>query len=91
MQDFREKVRLRIWSVGTPTMTDDLAWVLLIVQQPQDRQLVYARAKYGTPKKVVFYVDPARWIGANIVYRYEYFREWAPIETDGQTRARVAS
>ena len=71
-------------------MTDDLAWVLLIVQQPQDRQLVYARAKYGTPKKVVFYADPPRWIGANIVYQYEYFREWAPLEADDRTLDRTA-
>jgi hypothetical protein len=72
-------------------VADDLAWVLLIVLQPQDRQLVYARAKYGTPKKVVFHTDPPRWIGANIVYQYEYFREWAPIETDGHTLERLAS
>jgi len=71
-------------------MTDDLACVLLIVQQPQDRQLVYARAKYGTPKKVVFYSDPPRWIGANIVYQYEYFREWTPLEAADRTLDRTA-
>jgi hypothetical protein len=71
-------------------MTDDRAWVLLIVQQPQDKQLVYARAKYGTPQKVVFYTDPPRWIGANIVYAYEYFREWAPLEVDDRTLDRTA-
>jgi hypothetical protein len=61
-------------------VADDLAWVSLTIRLPGDRQLVYARAKYGTPQKVMYYADPPRWIGASIVYQFEYFREWAPFE-----------
>ena len=28
--------------------------------------------------------------GANIVYQYEYFREWAPLEADDRTLDRTA-
>ena len=41
-------------------MADDFAWVSLAVRQPQDRQLVYARAERGTPQNVVFYSSPPR-------------------------------
>ena len=60
-------------------MADDLAWVALAFQRPEDRQLVYARAKGGAPLKVLFCATPPRWIGANIVYQFEYFREWTPL------------
>ena len=50
-------------------MADDLAWVSIAVRQPQDEELVYARAKAGTPQKVTYYADPPRWIGSSIVYR----------------------
>ena len=56
----------------------DRAWISISVREPRDHELVYARAKRGTPRKVVFYATPPRWIGANIVYQFEYFREWAP-------------
>jgi len=71
-------------------MTDDLAWVSLSVCQPQDGEVVYARARAGTPKKVAFYESPTpRWIGANIVYQFEYFGEWAPLEADEQALDRT--
>ena len=73
------------------TMTDDLAWVSITAQQPYDRQLVYARGKAGTRHKVVFYASPTpRWIGASIVFQFEYFREWAPLEADDQTLRTTA-
>ena len=62
-------------------MTDDLAWVSLAVRQPRDKEVVYARAKHGTPQKVVFHAHPERWIGSNIVYQFEYFKEWAALES----------
>ena len=75
---------------GTTRMTDDVVWVSLAVRQPQDREVVYARARAGTPQKVMFYESPApRWIGANIVYQFEYFREWAPLEADAQALHRT--
>lgn len=62
-------------------MTDDLVWVSLSDRVPQDREVVYARARAGTPKKVVFDDSlPPRWIGAHIVYHFEYFVEWASLE-----------
>ena len=71
-------------------MTDDLSWVSITAHQPQDSQRVYARAKNGTPQKVVFYASPARWIGPNIVYQFEYFREWAPLKSDEQVLEKSA-
>jgi hypothetical protein len=69
----------RMKVVRKKEMTDDrAAWISISVREPPDRELVYARAKRGTPQKVVFYATPRRWIGANIVYQFEYFREWAP-------------
>jgi hypothetical protein len=62
------------------TMSDDLTWVSMSRRQPDDCQLVYARAKHGTAQSVVFYANPRRWIGANIVYQFEYFIEWAPVQ-----------
>lgn len=60
-------------------MKDDLAWVPTSTARPHDFQLVYARAKSGTPQKVVFRASPSpRWMGPDIVYQFEYFREWAP-------------
>ena len=66
-------------------MGDDLPWVSVPVHQPHDRQLVYARVKHGIPKKVTFYASPnPRWVGANIVYDFQYFAEWAPFEQAGR-------
>ena len=62
-------------------MTDDLAWVSISILQPRDRQLVYARPKYGMPKKVTYYARPTpRWEGSSIVYDFRYFAEWAALE-----------
>jgi hypothetical protein len=72
-------------------MTDGFPWISLAVRTPQDREVVYARAKAGTPKKVVFYEDPIpRWIGANIVYEFAYFREWAPVEAEQRALDKTA-
>ena len=62
-------------------MSDGLTWVSLAAQQPQDKQVVYARSRQGTPKKVVYYADPERWVGSNIVYDFQYFVEWAALES----------
>ena len=71
-------------------MTDDLPWVSLYERVPQDRETVYARARAGTPKKVVFDDGfPPRWIGAHIVYHFEYFIEWAPVEVDKRALDRT--
>ena len=71
-------------------MTDDLAWVPIGTRQPHDRELVYARVQSGKPHKVRFYTQPSpRWVGANIVFQFEYFREWAPLERLEQTLDRT--
>ena len=63
------------------TTTDSLAWVSTSTHQPRDRQLVYARAKCGQPKKVTFYSRPTpRWEGSNLIYDSHYFAEWAALE-----------
>ncbi|HUQ52477.1 MAG TPA: hypothetical protein VM692_09665 [Gammaproteobacteria bacterium] len=62
-------------------MAEDLAWVSIAERQPDDLQLVYARIKYGQPRKVTFYARPTpRWEGANIVYDLGYFVEWAALD-----------
>jgi len=71
-------------------MIDDLAWVSITAEQPHDRQLVYARVQSGQPHKVMFYAQPPRWVGANIVFQFEYFREWAPREAIKQALDRTA-
>ena len=71
-------------------MTPDLAWVSISMREPHDREVVYARANRGTPQKVVFYANPSRWIGANIVYQFEYFREWTPLESAERSMKRSA-
>ena len=71
-------------------MADDLAWVSITAQQPHDRQVVYARVKCGMPHKVMFYAWPSpRWVGANIVFQFEYFKEWAPLQADEQALFRT--
>jgi hypothetical protein len=66
------------WST---TMTDRLAWVSISLLQPHDRQLVYARVKYGKPRKVTYYARPTpRWEGSSIAYDFKYFTEWAALE-----------
>jgi hypothetical protein len=71
-------------------MAADLAWVSLSARVPQDRETVYARAKAGTAKKVVFDDSrPPRWISAHIVYHFEYFIEWAPLEAVEQPLDRT--
>lgn len=71
-------------------MAPDLAWISVSVREPHDREVVYARAKCGTPQKVVFCASPARWIGANIIYQFEYFREWAPVDSREPAMKRTA-
>jgi len=62
-------------------MTDKLAWVSISLLQPHDRELVYARAKYGEPKRVTYYARPTpRWEGSSIDYNFKYFTEWAAPE-----------
>jgi hypothetical protein len=62
-------------------MADDIAWVSTSANQPHDRQRVYARTTGGLPKKVTFYARPTpRWEGSSIVYDFQYFTEWAPLE-----------
>jgi hypothetical protein len=63
-------------------MADDLAWISTAIRQPDDRELVYARAKHGTPQKVTFYASPERWIGSNIVYDFKYFVEWSALDSE---------
>jgi len=63
-------------------MADDLAWVSTALRQPQDREVVYARADRGTPKKVTYHASPERWIGGNIVYDCKYFVEWAALSAE---------
>jgi hypothetical protein len=64
-------------------MIDDLAWISISAYQPRNCQRVYARVKYGIPKKVTFYGRPApRWEGSSIAYDLQYFAEWAPITAD---------
>jgi len=59
-------------------MTNELSWISIAARRPQDRELVYARVKYGMAKKVTFYALPEpRWEGAGIVYDFQYFAEWA--------------
>ena len=70
-------------------MTDDLAWVSITAHQPQDSQLVYARVKYGMPKKVTFYARPTpRWEGADIVYDLQYFAEWVALDPERKPPSR---
>jgi hypothetical protein len=65
-------------------LTNDLAWVSIAARRPKDRELVYARAKSGLPKKVTFYARPSpRWEGSSIVYDFLYFAEWA-VATDAR-------
>ena len=62
-------------------MPDDLAWASTSARQPRDRQLVYARTKYGKSQKVTYYARPTpRWEGSSIVYDFQYFEEWAALE-----------
>ena len=68
-------------------MDDDLHWVSITAHQPQNNEVVYARVKYGVPRKVTFYARPTpRWEGANIVYDFLYFAEWAPLESKQATK-----
>jgi len=60
-------------------MRDDVKWVSMAVRQPADHEVVYARPTQGTPKKVMFYASPERWVGSSIVYDAKYFVEWAPL------------
>ena len=72
-------------------MNDDLAWVPTSTCRPHDFQVVYARAKSGTAQKVVFHARPSpRWVGADIVYQFEYFREWAPRVANERAMKRSA-
>jgi hypothetical protein len=61
-------------------MIDDLHWVSMFEEQPQDGQQVWARITDGKPHKVTFYESPApRWEGSSIVYEFDYFAEWAAL------------
>jgi hypothetical protein len=63
-------------------VADDRRWVSIPAHQPRDRQLVYARLERGLPKKVTFHARPTpRWEGANIGYEFQYFAEWAALDT----------
>lgn len=71
-------------------MADDLAWVSISARQPQDSQLVYARAQHGQPKKVTFYTRPTpRWEGGSIVYDFRYFAEWAALDGERKPPMRA--
>jgi hypothetical protein len=71
-------------------MADNLAWVPTSVNQPHDNQRVYARVKHGKPKKVTFYAEPTpRWEGANIVYDFQYFAEWAALDPERKPPSRA--
>jgi len=72
-------------------MADDIAWVSIVARRPRDNERVYARVKYGAPKKVTFYASPLpRWEGANIVYDFKYFAEWAALEAERKPPKRSA-
>ena len=72
-------------------MADDLAWVSTSVREPQDGQLVYARVRHGRPHRVMFHASPSpRWVGASIVFQFEYFWEWAPVEAEVQALEKTA-
>jgi hypothetical protein len=65
----------------TSTVTDNLTWVSIPAHHPRDRQRVYARLQNGLPKKVTFYARPTpRWESSSIVYDFQYFAEWAPLQ-----------
>lgn len=63
-------------------MADDFAWVSLAVQHPEDRQVVYARVKNGKAHRVTFHASPSpRWVIPSMVFQFEYFAEWAALES----------
>jgi hypothetical protein len=73
-------------------MTDSLAWVALSADLPRDHEVVFARAKHGQPRKVTFYALPTpRWEGANIVYDFKYFTEWAALDSERKPPLRAKS
>ena len=73
-------------------MADDLAWVSLSAHRPRNCQRVYARLKDGMPKKVTFYASPApRWEGSSILYDFQYFTEWAPMDAADRALKKSAS
>ena len=73
-------------------MTDSLAWVSLSTDQPRDHEVVLARAKHGQPRKVTFYASPTpRWEGANIIYDFQYFTEWATLDSERKPALRAKS
>ena len=68
------------------TTADDLAWISITTRRPKDRELVYARVKSGMPKKVTYHALPSpRWEGSSIVYDFQYFAEWAALDSDERT------
>ena len=68
------------------TTADDLAWISITTRRPKDRELVYARVKSGMPKKVTYHALPSpRWEGSSIVYDFQYFAEWAALESAAHT------
>ena len=70
------------------TTADDLAWISITTRRPKDRELVYARVKSGMPKKVTYHAVPSpRWEGSSIVYDFQYFAEWAALESAEHTSA----
>ncbi len=71
-------------------MNDALDWIALSDDQPHDSQQVWARIARGQPHKVTFYDSPQRWEGASIIYEFDYFWEWAPLEVAKQALKKSA-